>query len=529
MATELSNERKFVDILAQESTLIGLAPEVLLHILSYCSNDGLSQLLLTCKAAYTIVYPVLWSSLSLGFLDPDFSPYAFNDSLHLEQMDDLARITHALVGSDLGYGFITKIAAFLGREESLELVGGPETESPFLEVLGERLKGGKVSKLKYLELELCRKYLFEMHDESRQNKRSQFGNLISEVNRYSKGKLQNQVSLDLKYECSSIKGISADFDYSKLTKLDLRFKNPIAEGPVHDIMGPAKWARDYTNYSNQARDITALTKLLSTATNLRELTLEPKSARPYHRDVITMSPLPASVELLQKLQIAISRLGRLKTFHVSDFLFDPSFFPTPPTSVTTVMYTKVERVSRSWWRQFASYDFPNVDSMTIHYQHELALGSSRREWWRGIDDDLTQEADGGYDGFQHWKFKINNVVVTGLKEFICEDRRDYFLPTDLVECIVRNNQGIQEKWREPMAAHYEISLSVECQARLMKPISDQGFTEVNEIVRKRFLERHRDGENKPDEEQEIRLYTIEYAKEMVKWLEENMESKATGN
>ncbi|KAF3082248.1 hypothetical protein TWF103_003370 [Orbilia oligospora] len=244
--------------------------------------------------------------------------------------------------------------------------------------------------------------------------------------------------------------------------------------PIADSGG----LKNYTEHSNQAYDIPALTKLLSAATNLRDLGLLPKPVTPRVEDEMLHQPQPASTKLLQALQTALFGLKKLRSLHVCDFLFDPSFFPAPPSNVKSVCYSCLERVSKSWWDQFAAYDFPSVETMVIHYQGETAGLPSRRNWWRGIDDGKTAVEDGGYDGLQHWKFKIHNVAISTLTEFICDEERCHLLPTYLVECIVRKNRNIQKEWEEVLAKRYAENLSAECKGRLVSPLKDEVMQQI---------------------------------------------------
>ncbi|KAF3163829.1 hypothetical protein TWF225_001999 [Orbilia oligospora] len=520
MTTESSSGLQSVNILQKKSRLVNFAPELQLEIFSYCTPHNLSQLAGTCKAINKIVKPLLWSKLDMIMTNaPDYQDWR-RGCLNEEQMDKMARATRLFNDSDLGYGSITKIMMFMGGEPERRN-GKAATEGDLLELVKERIQDGRMPNVRYLRVELCREYLFQDgFPQLAGSPKSRAGRLIQALKTYSRSKAQSEFCLELSYTCSSIKDILPDFNYSNLTFLNLSFKNPIAD---------SGGLKNYIEHSNQAYDIPALTKLLSAATNLRDLGLLPKPVTPRVEDEMLHQPQPASTKLLQALQTALFGLKKLRSLHVCDFLFDPSFFPAPPSNVKSVCYSCLERVSKSWWDQFAAYDFPSVETMVIHYQGETAGLPSRRNWWRGIDDGKTAAEDGGYDGLQHWKFKIHNVAISTLTEFICDEERCHLLPTDLVECIVRKNINIQKEWEEVLAKRYAENLSAECKGRLVSPLKDEVMQQIQNRLQDRFLDRFRDGQNGRNEEEEVRLFMTAYAKEMMHWIQENTNTNALGN
>ncbi|KAF3170338.1 hypothetical protein TWF751_006821 [Orbilia oligospora] len=477
MTTESSSGLQSVNILQKKSRLVNFAPELQLEIFSYCTPHNLSQLAGTCKAINKIVKPLLWSKLDMIMTNaPDYQDWR-RGCLNEEQMDKMARATRLFNDSDLGYGSITKIMMFMGGEPERRN-GKAATEGDLLELVKERIQDGRMPNVRYLRVELCREYLFQDgFPQLAGSPKSRAGRLIQALKTYSRSKAQSEFCLELSYTCSSIKDILPDFNYSNLTFLNLSFKNPIAD---------SGGLKNYIEHSNQAYDIPALTKLLSAATNLRDLGLLPKPVTPRVEDEMLHQPQPASTKLLQALQTALFGLKKLRSLHVCDFLFDPSFFPAPPSNV-------------------------------------------KRNWWRGIDDGKTAAEDGGYDGLQHWKFKIHNVAISTLTEFICDEERCHLLPTDLVECIVRKNINIQKEWEEVLAKRYAENLSAECKGRLVSPLKDEVMQQIQNRLQDRFLDRFRDGQNGRNEEEEVRLFMTAYAKEMMHWIQENTNTNALGN
>ncbi|KAK6513525.1 hypothetical protein TWF281_005148 [Arthrobotrys megalospora] len=508
----------------QQGLFLNLAPEVLLNILSYCSRNDLLHIVQTCKDFYNVAYPLLWSTIRLYPVNyPSYRPPGPRSnwsraraSLNYESLVKLTEITRAerAKKNRLGYKYIRTLTLSGEGQELGRVV--PRHWKGLLDVLAILegwLKSGEMN-VKHLE------FVIDV-TELEHPELGRFQRFIQAVKRYSETKSQNQLSVKLDYACNRSKEIRIMpdyFDYSNLTDLTLKFLNC--------------WRVDISNFGNSEWDnsarwtIVEQTNLLSAATNLRHLSLIAEKPSE-NGGQETLEPVPAPLDVLQKLQTALSGLRRLSTLHVNGFLWDPSFFPIPPPAVKTFKYTDVHTVSREWWRQFATCDFLSVESMTIEYP--LGAAQRRVDWWRGVQDGMNTKDHGGYDGLQHWKFEIKNVAVTGLKEFVYQDRRDYLAPIDLVDCMVRNNRGIREEWREALLERYGRVLLVESNARLIGPLRETGIMQAMELAIERFADRYLDGENEQDEEEEIRLFTIEYAKEIVKWLEKNMEARAAGN
>ncbi|KAK6343312.1 hypothetical protein TWF730_010903 [Orbilia blumenaviensis] len=473
-------------------SLAALAPELLSQIVSYSSLRDLFNLLQTCKTIYSIAYPELWTTI---YLFPHFygRPHGWPDrAIGQNGMQKLVNLVEA---GGVGYKNIKNLIfdrRMAGQDES-GLGGAPA----MYEFLTEKLKSGDIN-IKYFEIPIYSGFGGQLAP-------NQSTNLLPALKAYSETKSQDEFSLNLMLEGLSGKPevLASQIDCSKLTSLSFHFFNVESA----EISNP--------DWDHQRNSISALTTVIEAATRLKYLCLDTTVNTDYYE----MSPEPSSPVLLQGFQAAISNLKHLRTFHIRNYIFDPFFFIKPPSSVRVVKFTEIHKVSRSWWEQFAAYDFPGVESLTIDYPADAC--AKRKDWWRGIEDGQTARDHGGYDGFQHWKFSIGSVAVTGLKEFIYEDRRDYLAPIDLVDCIIRQNPHVRKQWKRKLAERYENILFAECNARFLGLMKDEGFSQVRDSLKNRFVKRCLNGKN-GEEEEEIELYIAEYGKELVKWIKRNM-------
>ncbi|KAK6536000.1 hypothetical protein TWF281_000246 [Arthrobotrys megalospora] len=119
------------------------------------------------------------------------------------------------------------------------------------------------------------------------------------------------------------------------------------------------------------------------------------------------------------LQEAFNGLTKLRRIELRLFLFHPSFFLVPPVAVKEYVIA-AEDLTVEWWREFTTCPMVGVD--VLHFGYDSRPYLIRRS-------DITLE----------------DVAVTGLKEFSCDDRKCGPLPRDLEECILRRNPGLGSK------------------------------------------------------------------------------------
>ncbi|KAK6512962.1 hypothetical protein TWF506_009124 [Arthrobotrys conoides] len=116
----------------------------------------------------------------------------------------------------------------------------------------------------------------------------------------------------------------------------------------------------------------------------------------------------------------------LESLALLDYFFHPSFFLIPPRAVKKLEYGG--SLSSIWWRRFARYPFPGVETLFIHAV-EPFKDSSMNGF---MPPDSVEDVN---------TVLLEDVAITGLKKCIlgvCLGTKS-FRPADLGECILRKN------------------------------------------------------------------------------------------
>ncbi|KAK6535966.1 hypothetical protein TWF281_000215 [Arthrobotrys megalospora] len=398
--------------LTPQASIIKLSPEVIFPILEYLDYRDVFSVLLTCKVLYPIAYQHLWSTLEFS-TGPNFTfthhglpPSAWRK---LERM-----YSSAEAGSlDLGWRFTRTLAL-----HHLSVLHYKE----LTEMLGElfRIDGSL--------------YPEETGEE-----------FLKILKTYYSSKPPGEVILSIPSTADRIFLMEDVLDFRHLS--DLRLMNDRWEKGTQEVT----WEQR-EDKSNPTKRITNLTKLLSTAVNLRHLSLiifiqgsDDEEQAYYINDFQPNQKVEESPESLAMLQKAFSKLDRLETLEIENFFVDRSFFLTPPANVKAVKFRCT--TTPTWWRQLLQFDLPGVEDLTVYHEMRTACWES----WRVKRD---------YEGFE-----TPSVAFTTLKRF--SGRAPLYTP-HIAKYIVEANKELhgrhdfKEDWGDEIVPGIE-----ECAERLV--------------------------------------------------------------
>ncbi|KAK6337877.1 hypothetical protein TWF696_001355 [Orbilia brochopaga] len=229
----------------------------------------------------------------------------------------------------------------------------------------------------------------------------------------------------------------------------VKFCTPLHQALDLELLGALDLEFRLPSPEQTADAIIALAGLLSAASNLQRLQLEPTAG-----SCSRYSQLRTLTEPLERLQSAVEKLCRLRYLDVNGTLFHPSFFLAPPGYVTRVRYRG--GVSIAWWRRFAGCPFAGVREMQVQLLHVGLFDIDPRQlpsWADSGDEELSMAmSESTDDGVavrtggrrRLRRFWLRDVAVRGLEVFRvdCEGREELVAPADLVECVVRRNPGL---------------------------------------------------------------------------------------
>ncbi|KAK6512301.1 hypothetical protein TWF481_001191 [Arthrobotrys musiformis] len=229
----------------------------------------------------------------------------------------------------------------------------------------------------------------------------------------------------------SLHDIRKHFDTKKLTKLDLTFSTTFWEYDYSKIGVPLEKSVCISPKIGTVREIKVLKNIILRCPNLESLSLKPQVG-----PLGVTVPLTVPRRVFAQLEKAVMGLGKLHTLEISGYLFHPSFFLPVPENVKTLKYHNCNKLSPEWWSKFSEAALTNVEDLDIHIDGTRHLPGFYREAGGGFTSSLSQNLNG---------FVIGDVKVKTLKQFGCKLPTNPCLPRDLVECIERNNPGLDEK------------------------------------------------------------------------------------
>lgn len=222
------------------------------------------------------------------------------------------------------------------------------------------------------------------------------------------------------------------FDTHKLTKLSISFKQ-VEWNPRAETNEPSLRTKE---------DITALKELFRQSPNLEVLVLNPVM------EIIDFRPLPTHVPALEELTQTFLALKRLHTLDIRVYLFHPSYFIPVPEGVKTVSFFHVNLYSKAWWMEFSKFPFRNVENMEIFpSEEEFGYIFARDDYQVGVDRDGTERTP---EEIRIKGYRLGDVQVRGLKWFKFEDTEKLFLPRDLILCVLKKNEGLDEEVKQDL-------------------------------------------------------------------------------
>ncbi|KAK6496155.1 hypothetical protein TWF481_002179 [Arthrobotrys musiformis] len=222
------------------------------------------------------------------------------------------------------------------------------------------------------------------------------------------------------------------FDTQKLTKLSISFKQ-VEWTPTAGATEPS---------DRTIKDIIALKELFRLSPNLEVLILNPVM------EILDFQPLPSHVPALDELAKTFLGSKRLHTLDVRVYLFHPSYFFPVPECVKTLSFYHVNLYSKAWWMEFSKFPFRGVENLEIFpSEEEFGYIFARDDYQIGTDRDGTERTpeEIGIKGY-----RLGDVEVSGLKNFKFEDTEKLFLPRDLILCILKKNEGLDERVKQDL-------------------------------------------------------------------------------
>ncbi|KAK6531422.1 hypothetical protein TWF281_008227 [Arthrobotrys megalospora] len=267
------------------------------------------------------------------------------------------------------------------------------------------------------------------------------------------------------------------FDLQKLKKIKLTFRiwwyksletgsiwmRMIADDPVFTSAN-CVWDPDKGMYLSPVRGepladaldaIADLEELFKQALNLEDISLHVKVQNQ------TIQPLSTLSSPLKSLSDAMMGLKKLLSLHLETHILHPAFFLPVPASVKCLSLSNVEGYSKAWWKQFAKFPFQNVEELTLQYATENRLCN-------GVDtDNMPRELH----EIENMGFELGDVEIQGLKLFKFHDTHRFYLPRDLIPCILRKNPGLEEQGKKSLAESYGKTTAMICKGRLEKVVN----------------------------------------------------------
>ncbi|KAK6508397.1 hypothetical protein TWF506_010490 [Arthrobotrys conoides] len=390
--------------------LSSLAPELLLNIISYLDPYDLANFIQTCRYIYNTCNGLLRQkvdALTLEFFTEFRHPVGgWGRYYSLRNSGLMFAVSFTIV--DVESGHQSSIYNTLS-EDLFEALKSQITKG------NKRIINGKIQMSE------------EMLNSSRHIRR-----ILLTLNAYSHFHPASEFSVTSLCAKFPLKDVPILFDTRKLTKLCLTFRTALWEydyskGFPNPNSEPSQHAPPKKEV---LQDILSLKDLLLKVSNLEVLSLRPQVSF-----IGIAEPLLVSPPALSQLKQAVEGLTKLHTLKISQYLFHPSFFLPVPETVKTLQYKKTDRLSQQWWCHFARAPLTNVENLSIGLESSGFLSGS------------STNAGAGYKGFLKGigkGFTIGDVEIRSLKKFTCQDADNLRLPRDLVECIKRKNQGLEE-------------------------------------------------------------------------------------
>ncbi|EPS36279.1 hypothetical protein H072_10219 [Dactylellina haptotyla CBS 200.50] len=267
--------------------------------------------------------------------------------------------------------------------------------------------------------------------------------------KYSKTKTQKEFSIHLK--ASIVRDIPKILDLEKITRYELLVY-------YHECETRQFWS--ITDDSSTVEHIKELTKLLSQLVNLRYFSWNTYFCK---YNVFKLAEAKEISDELKKLQNTFTNMRHLKTLVLSEFLFHPSFFLTPPESVRTLEIGG--DLSPTWWRQFAACPFTELETLKIqspeypYFEVEAFVDA----------EEAAQKID---------KLFLKEVAVTSLKSCALDDNevhvvgdpKRWYLPADITECIYQKNKMLRPDFRRSVACNRANMLTYKAITRFQEKI-----------------------------------------------------------
>ncbi|KAK6532493.1 hypothetical protein TWF281_006682 [Arthrobotrys megalospora] len=420
------------------SRLANLVPEVLLNILDYLPQQDIYSLLRTCKSLYPICYRFLWSIM---VFQRDGGPWYANRGMNVAKVCN--RHFKAIRENRNTMGFEHTRVLWLGQE-----LFEQASELWSIKSLGRNLIWLLANNI--LDL---REVIVFFSGDAVYNSRMEWGyedrdalEILLALNKYSESKSIRDFSV--KVQADAIWSFSTYFQPELVTHLELQLRiewfrsrsgTDIEQLTFEYSEGPIE------------NDIAEFTDLFHKLVNLETFIWKP-NFRDSYRTVPALGTTES--EKLADLQVAFSKLGRLRKMVLIGYLFHPYFFLAPPENVKK--FTFATGMQKTWWLQFAKCALERVEELSIVDSFEIGVPFAK----------------GNYD--EHYVFSrqsrddfvLGDVACRGLKKL--EISSAGLVPSDLEDCLVRNNpcldketfKGLAESSARPVAARNRYALNL---------------------------------------------------------------------
>ncbi|KAF3218279.1 hypothetical protein TWF106_007641 [Orbilia oligospora] len=392
------------------SFLENIPPELLSEIIGFLDRrSDMISLLQTSKTMYHETYPHIWHT---------FEP-VFRDGPKRCDLEKLLTITNEKGVNAMGFNHIKEIRFLSGNMRlslrKLFLVGaGCETMRPYDKGFPGELFDIFSVKLAAGEMKLRR---VRLHWEEAGCLSENAQNFLRVLKEYSKS---NRLSINAVTDLFSRKA------YAHSLQIDA-----FALECFTNLQLPFLGHTSLTTEADAVQEIEVVVKILQQTQSLKQLEL---IGNKYARDCdFPISKLPQ----LEDLQNAITNLKYLKCLTVSGLIFHPSFFLTPPESVTILGLRQI--VSISWWRKFAQCPLVNVTELKMKASYLGTRLNGDPSGWLGEDDKEVNEARD-----KNYKFFLGGLAMQNLRKF--ESYRPYFCwPEDFWDLLFERNKGLKKE------------------------------------------------------------------------------------
>ncbi|KAK6495357.1 hypothetical protein TWF481_003381 [Arthrobotrys musiformis] len=521
-------EASCVDIAAlrleEPICLTDLPPELLGPICSYLKIEDLLRTMRTCKYLYAVGVTQLPKTINrkirsiFSIIDTCFESrpgpaYRLYDLIKL----DYRMHTHTNVGEE-------------GDEEGLEVIASHRTQislKAFLKLVRDQVEKSGVPRVQLLP------HVTSLHGTRFHNERIYYA-MLDVLRYYSYSRSDAEYAMeDIRCRAQPYI-ITRFFDLDKLRKINLSFEvgswgnDGIVDPRVHgryDTIPTSKshtWENDYDDAicipmpsTATAEDGTPLDRTLQTVLDLAELFRRTRNLKYLTLKIETeyhiFQPLVTIPSALKSLSDAVMGLKKLRTVRLESFLFHPGFFLPVPQTIVRLSLHNFQAYSKSWWMQFAKFPLPNLEGFVLRgpsgWPRKPGVSTHCGGYKFDTDGSLRDPLD-----VENMGFEIGDVPFEKLRYCKFADDRLFFLPRDLIPCILKKNKGIKEEDRKLLAESYGRALAEELKERWQRAAAKQQKQMEEELIQQTL---------EGDEHlHDLRSHLVDFSKKVTDYLEE---------